>query len=449
MSSVAAGGGHESSRASGFLLTVNFVLLTTVLARALGFAALILVSQTLGAEGRGVTALYQSAVNITFLFLGLGLGAASVYFISRGEITARDGLEAGLTMTLAATAVSAAGLLVLYAAFHGETTYDGVPYVLALVAIPCFLQFNILENVLRGAGRFGAMNALNLLLPLSAFMGFLIAEVFFGLTIRRAVIAWSLCFVPGIFIGYLLVGASAWPRRLMGIGRLRPLVIFGAKSQAGNLVQLLNYRLDSYLILLMTNATGVGLYATGVSLSEGLWFVANSAAVVLVTRLAAGDDAYKLRMTPLVCRGTLVVTALGALAAAALAPFVIPLVFGAEFDKAVVPFLCLLPGTVALAGAKILSTYVFAVGRPGVNTLIAIATLVATVVADLALIPSFGVTGAAIGASIAYGVSLALTAEAYRRLSGASVFDALVPRPSDAVLALDAVRGLRGRFVSR
>ena len=81
--------------------------------------------------------------------------------------------------------------------------------------------------------------------------------------------------------------------------------------------------------------------------------------------------------------------------------------------------------------------------------MIAVVTLLVTVVADVILIPLMDVTGAAIGASIAYTVSLALTALAYRRLSGASIVQALLPRPSDAGIAIEAVRGIAGRFAAR
>ena len=93
---------------------------------------------------------------------------------------------------------------------------------------------------------------------------------------------------------------------------------FGVQSQLSNLIQLLNYRLDSYLVLFFVNTSGVGLYAVAVSLSEGMWFIANSVAIVLLTNLTAGDEDYAARMTPLVCRNTMLVTGLAALPAAAI-----------------------------------------------------------------------------------------------------------------------------------
>jgi O-antigen/teichoic acid export membrane protein len=218
------------------------------------------------------------------------------------------------------------------------------------------------------------------------------------------------------------------------------------QGQLSNLVQLLNYRLDSYLVLILVSASAVGLYTVAVQLSEGLWFIANAIALVLLTNLTAGDEAYAQRATPLVCRGTLLVSGLVALGAAVVSPVVVPLLFGHAFEEATWPFVILLPGSVALAGTKILAAYVFSRGKPLVNGAIAFVSLAAAVTADALLIPLWEVKGAALGATLGYVISLALTALAYRRLSGGSLTEALVPRPSDFTLYLHEGRGLMRRL---
>jgi O-antigen/teichoic acid export membrane protein len=232
---------------------------------------------------------------------------------------------------------------------------------------------------------------------------------------------------------------------------LRKVASFGMQGQVSNIVQLLNYRLDSYLVLIFVGATGVGLYSIGVQLSEGLWFIANSVSLVLLTSLTAGDEAHAARATPLVCRGTLLVSSLVALGAGITAPFLIPAAFGEAFRGAVLPFVLLLPGAVALAGTKVLASYVFSRGKPLVNGAIAFAALTVAVTTDAFLIPLWEVEGAAIGASLGYAVSLTLTAIAYRRLSGGSLVAALVPRPADVALYRLEARALAARlpFMSR
>jgi len=330
------------------------------------------------------------------------------------------------------------------AIFGGASERD-IPFWLAILAVPAIVQFRILEATLRAQGRFGAMNAAEVALALSILGALAAVEAAAGLTVARAVVAWSLAPWPAVAIAYALVGPASWPRGLAGTSLLWRTVRFGAQSQLSNLLQLLNYRIDAYLVLWLVNAAGVGLYSVGVSLSEGLWFIANSVAVVLLTDLTAGGEELAARRTPLVCRNTLLVTALASLAAAAVSPVLVPAVFGADFEGAVLPFLCLLPGTTALAGGKVLSAYIFSRGRPLTNARIALLTLAVTVAADLILIPPLEVTGAALGASVAYCVSLALSAVAYRRLSGGSIAEALVPQLADARLYVDGARSLLER----
>lgn len=432
--------------AGGFLFNVNLVFIATVASYGLGFLTAVLLARTLGPEGRGVTALYQAAVTIGFAFLGLGIATAAVYYVGRRDITGRQAMEAGLSITLLAAALTAVGVAIAAIAFGDRLAEEGVPYWLTLVAIPALVQFRAAEAVLRAQGRFGAMNLMEVSLPVS-ILGLLGAvEVVSGLTIYRAVFAWSVGFLPPVVLGYLLLGTAQWPRRPADRGLLWQAARFGVQGQLSNLLQLLNYRLDSYLVLILVNASGVGLYAVGVSLSEGMWFIANSVAVVLLTNLTAGSEENAARMTPIVCRNTLLVTAGAAIAAGAVSPWVIPLVFTSEFEDAVLPFLWLLPGTVALAGTKILAAYVFSRGRPMINAQIAFVTLAVTILADLLLIPPFEVAGAAAASSVAYGCSLALSALAYRRLSGGSIAAALVPRPSDAPYYIDGVSSILGRL---
>jgi len=431
----------QTAAAGGFLLNVNLVFVATVASYGLGFLTAVLLARALGPEGRGVTAVYQSAVGLAFAFLSAGMPSASVYFVGRREVAPRAMVEAALSVTLAALALTAAAVGAGAVVFGGLREGD-VPFWLAVLAVPALVQFRTLEATLRAQGRFGAMNVAEVALAVSVLGALAAVEAAAGLTVERAVAAWSLAPWPAVAIAYALLGPAGWPRGLAGAGLLGRTVRFGAQSQLSNLLQLLNYRIDAYLVLWLVNAAGVGLYSVGVSLSEGLWFIANSVAVVLLTDLTSGGEELAARRTPLVCRNTLLVTALASLAAAAVSPLVVPGVFGADFDGAVVPFLCLLPGTTALAGGKVLSAYIFSRGRPLTNARIALLTLGVTVAADLVLIPPLEVTGAAIGASVAYCVSLALSAVAYRRLSGGGIWEALLPRLGDARLYVEGARSL-------
>jgi len=429
-----------------FLFNINFVFVSTLASNTLGFFVAILLARALGPDGRGATALYQAAVVIAVAFLNLGVAAAAFYFVTRGEINGRQAMEAGLSVSVVAAAVSALAVLLTRLLFEQHLEGRHVPYALAVLAVPAFIQLRVADGLLRAQGRFGAMNALDLALVVSMLVCLGGTEAAFGLTVPRAVWAWTLSFLPPVALGYAVLGPRVWPRRLAPVSLLRKTLAFGGQGQLTALIQLFNYRLDVFLILIFVNTAGVGIYTVASSQTEGLWIIANSVAIVLLTNITQGDASNAARMTPLVCRNTLLVTAVGAAGAALIAGLWIPVVFGGDYRASVLPYLWLLPGTVAYAGTKVLAAYVFSRGRPIINAWIALATLVATVPTDIALISVFGVPGAAAGTSLGYVLSLALSAVAYRRLGGGPIVEALLPRRSDAVLYLEAARSLRRRF---
>jgi O-antigen/teichoic acid export membrane protein len=265
------------------------------------------------------------------------------------------------------------------------------------------------------------------------------------------IVFWLVSSLATMLVGLALVGF-----RNLDLGTvlrpkwriLREQISFGVQGQLGNLLQLLNYRLDSLLVLLFVNAAGVGFYAVGVAMTESIWFIANAVAVVLLPRLTTAQAEDAASLTPVVCRHTLWVSLAGAVVLGLLSPVLVEALFGAEFAPAVAPVLWLLPGTVAASGTKIVASYVFSQGKPLINSYITMATLAVTITLDLILIPPFGIAGAAAASSGAYTVSLLLSLWAYRRLSGQAVWEAVLVRPSDVRLYLEAARTVRARHAS-
>jgi O-antigen/teichoic acid export membrane protein len=424
------------------VVDVNLVFATTIVSYGVSFLVSVLVARALGPEGRGLISLYQSAVSITFAFLNLGISVAIIYFVSRREQTPREALEQGATISLFAAGLTAVGVAVV-APFFGADLIDAeVPYWMLIVAVPASIQFVVTAVTLRAQRRFVAMNLVELAQPVVLLLLLLAVEVTVGLTSWRAIIVYSCANLGPAALGYLLLGPTAWPRGLAAPAGLVRNLVFGGQGQVGNIIQFFSYRLDSYLVLLFVDTAGVGIYAISVAMSEALWFIANAVISVMTPRLSASDPEVAAVEAARACRTTILLTALAAGSLAVLSPFLVPTLFGRSFEAAVVPFLWLLPGTVALAGAKILSGYVLSQGKPIVNSYIAGVTFLLVVVSDLSLIPPLEITGAAIASSIAYTGNLALTLLAYRRISRRPLLAALVPQPADLRAGLEIGRDL-------
>jgi O-antigen/teichoic acid export membrane protein len=85
------------------------------------------------------------------------------------------------------------------------------------------------------------------------------------------------------------------------------------------------------------------------------------------------------------------------------------------------------PGIVALGHSKILANYVAGRGRPDINAVRGVMALAINVVANLFLIPRYGIIGAAAATSISYSVSAFAGYLAFLRIAGVKWSDPLVP----------------------
>ncbi len=432
-----------------FLASVNLVFVASVAGYALAFVTGVILARALGPDGRGVYSLFLLSASLAQAVLSLGIGVSAIYYIGKRAFPLADILSHAQVVVLGSAAVSGVLVLLAIPTVGGRLLDAGAPFWAFAFAVPLYVEFSLLTSVLQGRSRFLEMNVLLLAQPLVLLALLAAGLAGGGIGTSAAVVAWALSVLAASLLGLWLVG----PRNLRPAVVLRPKwpvlrrqVTFGAQGQAGNLVQLLNYRLDQYLVLLFVSESGVGLYAVGVSVSETIWFLANAVAVVLLPRLTAAGDREAAEMTPVACRNTLLISALGAVALGVVSLWLVPFVFGHDFSGSVRPLLWLLPGTVALAGSKVLASYVFSRGLPLVNSGITLSSLVVTVAADLALIPTFGVPGAAAASSLAYSAHLALSLLAYQRVSGQPLLGALLPSAEDLRLYRSAIAATTARL---
>jgi O-antigen/teichoic acid export membrane protein len=197
----------------------------------------------------------------------------------------------------------------------------------------------------------------------------------------------------------------------------RRVCAFGARGQVGNLVSLLNYRLDFVILGALSGPAVLGTYAVASKLAELLRIPAQSLFWVLYPRFAqeSADEAesHARRLVP---RAGAAV-AVGAIPLALLAGFIVPAVYGHSFTPAIIPAQIILVGVAGEGVAGVITAFLYGRGRPGLNSLATGGGLVVTVVLDILLIPRFGAVGAAWASTAAYLTTTALLVLSLQRLA--------------------------------
>jgi O-antigen/teichoic acid export membrane protein len=111
--------------------------------------------------------------------------------------------------------------------------------------------------------------------------------------------------------------------------------------------------------------------------------------------------------------------------------FLLPLVFGSDFEASVAPFLLLLPGAFGFAAMAVFSYALVAGSSPGLSSVGPVVSLGVGVALDLALIPRFGASGAAAAASVAFLAGGAAALAAFRHGNPFTWRSLLLPRRGD------------------
>lgn len=191
---------------------------------------------------------------------------------------------------------------------------------------------------------------------------------------------------------------------------------YGARGQLGNLLMLVNLRLDFVILGVLAGPAVVGVYAVASKFAELMRLPATALNYVLYPRFARLGEAAAAADVHRLLRRAVVATAAMAPVLAGASVIMLPLLYGPAFHAAVVPSCILLAGLAVEGAAAVSSAYLCGRGRPGANSLGMGAGALVTVALDLVLIPRAGAVGAAIASSVAYLVTTGLLTMITRNL---------------------------------
>lgn len=340
-------------------------------------------------------------------------------------------LTQGIVLALVLGAIGVATLLPL-----DLVLASGPERIVAIttLALPAMLITSNVGGALVALGRQRAWNLLQLLPQVFVVVGMAILVVALGKHLTGAVAAWvgaqlavgaiALFLARDLWLEAVRTGTWRSPNRM------RPMLRLGLAMGVVNVVGVLNYRVELFVLQAFRGLNSVGIYSVAASLAELAWLpvaalaaVATPAIVSSAPEAAADALARAFRHTVVLTLGfTIVLGTAGIL--------LIPIVFGDRFADARTPLAILLPAIVVFAPTKILAVYLSSrLGRPGFQFAVAAVSTVLTATSAALLVPRLGMSGAALSTCAGYLVGVGLEIALMPRF-GVPV-SAFVPRIDD------------------
>jgi O-antigen/teichoic acid export membrane protein len=381
------------------------------------FALVVIQSRFLDPSGRGRFVLVVLTVTILARLFGqVGIAATSLgHGVQRRTLVLR---ALGWTVVL-----GLGGIALILAA---GAAIDSFGLRLAAIAAPALVPNIVnacLSGVLLGAARIRLWNYIQVLPPLLTLAGMLAVVVGLDGGVDAAVAVWTAAYFATMLFA-LAAASDLWlpPVRVALLDREgRALVSLGCGMGLVQIVNLIGYRIELFVLDRFKGLAAVGIYSIGMQAAEAIWLIPAAIASAVTAPVVHDAAAGAARVIRAACLKGLLYTTAVAVTLGALAPFVIPPVFGDEFRHAARPLAFLLPGVVAYAPVTILVVYIsIRAARPRLSLLVSIVGLVVTAAMSVVLIPPYGASGAAVASSIGYaagGIAAWLIFERLARLS--------------------------------
>jgi O-antigen/teichoic acid export membrane protein len=409
-----------------------------ILAYAAGAVVAVVVARALGPRERGAWSLALLMASLLAQVADAGLSTSTLFLMRNRP----DRVRAAVAMSTAVVCVSSVALSLLVLSFKdlGLARLLGLPFDVVAIAglvVPVVALLSLTRQLLTATGDLPGANASvlgqSLLLP-----AVLTPMLLMGPS-RAAWALWGYLAATGtalLFTGSRLLRrvppGPLWDARLLGT-----LLRLGVPSQLGSFALSLTYRSDLFLVSHWLGLSAAGVYSIGLTLSEMLRGVPETAQALVISRSVRPDlPSYVgevARMTVLVTTGT-------GLAFALAAPVVVPIVFGEAYRGAALVLACLVPGVVGLAISYAISPLLFLEGRIVVSAFGALAALGVLWAVSLYAPFEIALPKVAVASSLAYW-TLAGIQLAYLVSRGRIAPRAVVPRAKE----LASVFGILGR----
>ena len=419
-----------------FAKKVTAVFSTKVVAFTFSFATSIVMSWILGPGGKGE---YVAVIYIPGLLAALGvfgIPSAVNYYSARG-VSVMGLLKTGLSLALFMSAVLVGGVLLTLPTLKSSIFSSAPPewLWLGLITVPAALCATFANAVLYGRQRTRTYSWILVgqavaTFGLSVLFVFVLNMGVVGAILASVLITW-------LFAIRVITAVLMLARRETGGTSVpyRGLITYGLRIMPASITGYFNYRIDVFILqaLMIGQSVELGLYSMAFTMAELLFYIPDSVTMIFLPRVSGSTVEQANAALPRVARLTVLLTVLCGLALIP-AAFVGVHVVLPQFVGCLPAFMVLLPGIMAMALAKVMTSYVSGRGRPGIVSVGATVALIANVVANFLLIPHFGIVGASLASLVSYSCLALLMLITASRLSHLSPLTIMVPGKAELLL---------------
>lgn len=394
---------------------IFYTFLTQVPTLLLYFVSSTFLTRVLGDEGRGAFALLTNQSALISMLLGLNLTFGINYFVSQEKgnparmvRVASSCLVFNLILVplLLGLIFWSSGLNKIFLP-PGTTHWGYFLFLFFTIIIAQLIGW--IAAIMLALKKFTILNRISILNAAMAAIGYstlylvrdrIAPEYILPMVLAVSLISALISLTIWLAVYVRVVGLPPVP--IWNWSVLRPVLAFSMVGYLSNLVNLVNYRFDIWVVGSYAGTAQLGLYVAAAGIGQLLFYIPDPFSRVVQPYLYRGLNAELLERFKFISRLNFTSVALLAIVLGIAAPWFIPLLYGQVFQGAVAPLLWLLPGIVFVCMFKLFAPLVIEGGFIRFNLYATAIAAVFTIVLDLLLIPRMGIIGAALATTLSY-----------------------------------------------
>ena len=408
--------GRRRRSGQGFGRAVAHTAANNIVMTVASATAGVILARSLGPSERGEYAAVVVWFAFTLIIGELGLTAATTYYVSRSKDRRRDYLATtrGL-MTMSGGATATLGWFLSPILGHHDPDLAFSYRLMFVACVPAFVGASYVFGL--QASNIKSWNLLRISQPLPQLAAILALHLAGALTLRSAVYSLAITVTAQAIFGYFLCRREQLTGGRFDRHLAPPLLRYGLSQLLASAPTVLNARLDQLVLSQTVRSAALGQYAVAVTLTSLCVPIVAAIGNVAFPRLAAmtshGEDERRLQRRSILA-ACFIATG-STLVIAGTAAWVVPFLFGPGFEPAVPLVWLLAPGGAFLAVGQVTGDLLRGRGQPLAVAWAQGAAALLTVVLLLALLPVWGVKGAAVASTVAYLVALVIMLAWLRR----------------------------------
>lgn len=397
------------------LKNISYLFSTQIINLVSGIIASIFLTRLLGAEGRGLNAIFVNSLAFAVLFFGFSVNSTVPYFINSGKAKADELFTTIFVFVVLSSMVVLSSLNLLE--YFGKLNWalpDGVQswqYKLIFTGTYfCNLLNNVISTYLSAFKKFKAVSLYSIfsqILPTIIYILFYYREMIFsGAEFFNflVIITFVLALISSIFL--ILVFTKILPikpsKSFLPLSLIKQFILFSAMAYVGNVFQFFSYKLDFWFVDYYDGKSQLGIYSLASQLSQLLWLLPTAIASVLYAYASSSTEEEAIKYTIYLKKGALYLTLILAVIGTSLSYYLIPLLYGEEFVDVHKLMILFMLGIVPFSMPIIFSSLLAARGKFEVSFYTGIVVSIISVSLYIILIPRYGMIGGAIASSVSY-----------------------------------------------